>query len=200
MVRFHNVEGTFRFLTIYYHSPRHCVQEEFPPEFVRQVADKFGISPEHILHYRKMDGNFHYCPLDCGHYTVGTSMARHLKKHHPDIENTTVRCSVKSLKGERCLRQPMEGAKFLEHFERDHCIREALCPFCLTVTATPKLMDHFAVCSEIDHTVEERKPRAQGGWVARTLRRKKLPLPRVQKAPSFVMKLRPKKRRLARYA
>ncbi|PBK85870.1 hypothetical protein ARMGADRAFT_1036041 [Armillaria gallica] len=159
--------------------PRHCVQEQFPPEFVREVADKFGLSPDHILHYRKMDGNFHYCPLDCGHYTVGTSMARHLKKHHPDIEGTTVRCSVRSLKGERCLRQPMEGAKFLEHFERDHCIREALCPFCLTVSPTPKLMDHFAVCSEIDHTVEERKPRARGGWVARTLRREKLPLRRV---------------------
>ncbi|KAK0429611.1 hypothetical protein EV421DRAFT_2042646 [Armillaria borealis] len=183
--------------------PRHCVQEDFPPEFVHEVAQKFGLSPDQILHYRKMDGNFHYCPLDCGHYTVGTGMAHHLKKHHPDIEGTTVTCSVKSLKGERCLRQPMEGAKFLEHFERDHCIREALCPFCLTVTPTPKLMDHFAVCSEIAHPVEERKPRVRatsGGWVARTLRRKKLPLPRVQKAPSFVMKLRPKKRRLARYA
>ncbi|KAK0471497.1 hypothetical protein IW261DRAFT_1511696 [Armillaria novae-zelandiae] len=194
--------------------PRYCVQEDFPPEFVWQVAEKFGIPPAQILHYRKMDGNFHYCPLDCGNYTVGSSMVHHLKKHHPDIQGTTVSCTVRSLKGERCLRQPMEGATFLAHFERDHCIQEALCPFCLAVAARPKLMDHFEICSEIEHPAvegcepqpqeQEQKPRAgsttRGGWIARTLRRKKLPFPRVQKAPSFVMKLRPKKRRPARYA
>ncbi|KAK0190139.1 hypothetical protein F5146DRAFT_1054213 [Armillaria mellea] len=185
--------------------PRHCIQEAFPPEFVRQVSEKYGIPPAQILHYRKRDGNFHYCPLDCGHYTVGSSMVRHLAKHHPGIEGTTVQCTVKSLKGERCLRQPMEGAGFLAHFERDHRIQDALCPFCLEATVSPKMMDHFAVCSEIEQPVEveERKPQPRatsGGWVARTVRRKKLPLPRVNKAPSFVMKLRSKKRRLTRYA
>ncbi|KAK0209918.1 hypothetical protein IW262DRAFT_1468228 [Armillaria fumosa] len=197
--------------------PKYCVQQNFPPEFVRQVAEKYGIAPNQILHYRKVDGNFHYCPLDCGNYTLGSSMAHHLKKHHPNIEGATVSCTVRSLKGERCLRQPMQGVDFLAHFERDHCIQEALCPFCLRVTAMPKLMDHFEVCGEIEHPVEEecepqpqeqeqeqeQKPRARsarGGWIGRTLRRKKLPLPRVQKAPSFVMKLRQKKRKPARYA
>lgn len=193
--------------------PRYCVQQDFPPEFVRQVTEKFGIPSNQILYYRKMDGNFHYCPLDCGNYTLGSSMAHHLKKHHPDIEGMTVSCSVRSLKGERCLCQPVQGIEFLAHFERDNCIQEALCPFCLRVTATPKLMDHFEVCDEIEHPEEcEPQPQeqeqaqnrrarsARGGWVTKTLRRKKLPLPKVQKAPSFVMNLRQKKRKPARYA
>ncbi|KAK0201288.1 hypothetical protein DFS33DRAFT_1456421 [Desarmillaria ectypa] len=141
--------------------PRSCFKEEFSHEAVREIAQKYGLPPDRIFYYRrsfKRDSSLRRCPLDCGHYTRGIVMKRHLERYHPGIEGTTVTCSVGSRLRVRCSGKPVEGATYLEHFKKDHCVTQALCPFCLTITQMLRLKNHFGVCRAVLHPGEELRP------------------------------------------
>ncbi|KAK0440469.1 uncharacterized protein EV420DRAFT_1769229 [Desarmillaria tabescens] len=138
--------------------PRTCYQDEFSPELVHEISEKYGLPPDRIFYYRrKRDYGYHRCPLRCGRSTMGTAMGKHLQVYHPGIDRTTVTCSVRSRKGKHCLGEPVDGATYLQHFEHDHFLHHSVCAFCLFAVPVSRMKKHFDVCPGFLYQGERRR-------------------------------------------